>query len=187
MVDLQTMPEIWDTMSLGALPSGESRDAHMEQLEGALPSGEGWTQPSQSLTAGSPPMHNCGSSSDELIVPRPQWPCDCVRTESANTWRTANTALGKSTALSRAQLAVEDFTSEDTAVRVVLDGWDSVAREGKMSISWRKLRAIDEACFSTCGDVERLGILRTMHLLLMYHGDPTEERCNRVPRWLWMR
>lgn len=186
-VDLRTIPDVWDTISLGALPSGEPREARTEQLEGPLPLSEGWSQPSQSLMAGSPPTHNCGLSPDEIIVPRPQWPCDCVRTESANTWRTANTALGKSTALSPAQLAVEDFTSEDTAVRVVLDGWDSVAREGKMSISWRKLRVIDEACFSTCGDVERLGILRTMHLLLMYHGDPTEERCNRVPRWLWMR
>jgi hypothetical protein len=89
--------------------------------------------------------------------------------------------------LSPAQLAIEDFTSEDTPVRVILEGWESVAKSGKMSLSWRKLREIDQACFSTCGDVERLGILRTMHLLMTYHGDPSQQRCEKIPRWLWTR
>ncbi|RMD44765.1 hypothetical protein DV735_g305, partial [Chaetothyriales sp. CBS 134920] len=131
-------------------------------------------------------MHTC-LSSDDIIVPRPQWPCHCLETGSSNTWRTANVALGKSTMLSPSQLAIEDFTSEDTPVRVVLDGWDSVAKAGKMSMSWWKLRKIDELCFSTCGSIERLGILHMMHLLLTYHGDPGQGRGGRIPRWLWTR
>ncbi|KAL2208074.1 hypothetical protein CC79DRAFT_1357587 [Sarocladium strictum] len=131
--------------------------------------------------------HPSCAQSDEIIVPRPEWPCDCIQSNASNTWRDANTALGKSTMLSPTQLVIEDFTSEDTPIRVVLDGWDSVVKAGKMSLSWRKLRQIDEACFATCGAVERLGILRTMHLLITYHGDPSQERCEKVPRWLWAR
>ncbi|RMZ81318.1 hypothetical protein DV737_g2605, partial [Chaetothyriales sp. CBS 132003] len=55
-----------------------------------------------------------------------------IVTGSPNTWRNANTALGKTTALSPAQLAIEDFTSEDTPVRVILDGWDNVAKAGHL-------------------------------------------------------
>lgn len=131
--------------------------------------------------------HHDFTSSADIIVPRPEWPCDCVQTGASNTWRKANAALGKSTMLSPAQLAIEDFTSEDTPIRVILNGWDAAEEAGKSSVSWRKLREIDETCFSTCGDVERLGILRTMHLLIRYHGNPIPERCEQVPRWLWTR
>lgn len=135
---------------------------------------------------------NLPESDDDVIVPRPEWPCDCVVNEAdqlaRNTWREANEALGRNeTRLSPSQLAIEDFTSQDTPVRVVLDGWDSVEKAGKMSLSWRKLRIIDETCFATCEKTERLAILRTMHLLITYHGDPSVERRNMVPRWFWKR
>ncbi|KAH8170408.1 bZIP transcription factor [Sarocladium implicatum] len=126
-------------------------------------------------------------SSEGIIVPRPEWSCECVESGKTNTWRGANKALGRSTRLTSAQLAIEDFTSEDTPIRVVLDGWHSVSKAGKMSLSWKKLRDIDQSCFATCGDVERLAILRTMHQLMVYHGDPSQERCEKVPRWLWTR
>lgn len=144
----------------------------------------------------SQPCHQAGPSvvpaTEDIIVPRPQVPCDCTidnpEIESAaNTWRAANKALGKHTRLSAIQLATEDFTSQDTPIRVVLDGWDSVESAGKMSVSWRKLRKIDETCFSACGPTERLAILTMMHLLLTYHGQPTDERRNALPRWFWSR
>lgn len=151
-----------------------------------LPTEGSWGQPVEPLVERQP--HSC--TSEDIIVPRPEWPCDCVQTGPngyvGNTWREA-TALGKSTGLSPAQLAIEDLTSEDTPVRVVLNGWDSVVKAGKMSVSWWKLREIDEMCFSTCGEVKRLGILRTMHLSITYHGDPSQERCEKIPRWLWTR
>lgn len=146
--------------------------------------------------------HTCGqewedanscdeAKSADVIVPTPEWPCDCMQMELdrqvKNTWRAANTALGKSTRLSPSQLAIEDFTSHDTPVRVVLDGWDSVENAGKMSQSWRKLRTIDETCFASCGDTERLAILTTMHLIITYHGEPSRERRDKLPRWLWTR
>lgn len=132
-----------------------------------------------------------GGTSADVIVPTPEWPCYCtdidLDQQAKNTWRAVNTALVKSTRLSPSQLAIEDFTGQDTPVRVVLDGWDRVEMDGKMSQSWRKLRVIDETCFYSCGNVERLAILTTMHSLIIYHGDPSRERENKLPSWLWTR
>ncbi|KAH7125858.1 hypothetical protein EDB81DRAFT_810072, partial [Dactylonectria macrodidyma] len=131
---------------------------------------------------------------DDVIVPKAMM-CHCTMSQPAqgiqkpplNKWRAANECLGKSTLLSRAEINAEDRTSEDTPVRAILKGWDSVERDGMMTESWRKLRGVDEVCFKTCSPVERLAILRMMHLLMTYHGDPTLERHASVPRWFLMR
>lgn len=176
--------EPWQQFPPEASQPSEPLGAATQQVTDTLLAAGSWDLPPQP----SPSEHQCAyTSSEDIIVPRPDWPCDCVQNSQTNTWRDANKALGKSTMLSPAQLAIEDFTSEDTPVRVILEGWESVAKSGKMSLSWRKLREIDQACFSTCGDVERLGILRTMHLLMTYHGDPSQQRCEKIPRWLWTR
>ncbi|KAH7136987.1 hypothetical protein B0J13DRAFT_479811 [Dactylonectria estremocensis] len=131
---------------------------------------------------------------DDVIVPKAMI-CHCALSQPAqglqkpplNKWRAANELLGKSTLLSRVEINAEDRTSEDTPVRAILKGWDSVERDGMMTDSWRKLRGVDEVCFKTCSPVERLAILRMMHLLMTYHGDPTLERHASVPRWFLMR
>ncbi|KAK0389777.1 hypothetical protein NLU13_3350 [Sarocladium strictum] len=157
-----------------------------QRAQDSLVTGALWNLPTR-LSTEEHHHHSDYAASDDPIVPRPDWPCECVQPGLQNTWRYANKALERRTILSQGQLAIEDFTSEDTPIRAVLEGWDSVAKSGKMSVSWKKLREIDQACFSTCRDVERLAILRTMHLLMTYHGDPSQERCERVPRWLWTR
>ncbi|RBQ82403.1 hypothetical protein VDGD_09257 [Verticillium dahliae] len=101
-----------------------------------------------------------------------------------NTWRDANIALGKSVKLLEADaVEAEDRASQDTPVRAIVEGWDSVERAGLMTDSWRKLRVLDDICFSKCGAVERLAVLRMMHLLICCHGDPSPERLATLPRW----
>ncbi|KAF7558005.1 hypothetical protein G7Z17_g333 [Cylindrodendrum hubeiense] len=135
------------------------------------------------------------SYGDDVIVPKAII-CHCTSSQASrrgiqdpppNKWRAANELLGRSTCLSRAEIAAEDRTSEDTPVRAVLEGWDSVEQDGKMTDSWRKLRGVDEVCFKTCSQIERLAILRMMHVLMTYHGDPTMERHASVPHWFLMR
>ncbi|RMZ81076.1 hypothetical protein DV738_g2395, partial [Chaetothyriales sp. CBS 135597] len=154
----QTMDRAW-----GMLPGPTPRPSGLSQsrcipspaAEPVEPTSSSWGQSIQFL-----PEEQIETSipSDDIILPPPEWPCHCLETGESNIWREANLVLGKSTALSPAQLAIEDFTSEDTPVRVVLDGWDSVIKTGKMSASWWKLRRIDELCFSSCGDIERPGL-----------------------------
>lgn len=180
----QSTDDFQDTSPVADFGSTDFQAASLDSPTHSLFAGGSRCQADQPLPEER--LHTIDPSPD-IIVPRPDRPCDCVQPGSASTWRSANAALGKITALSPAQLAIEDFTSEDTPVRVVLDGWDSVVKAGKMSISWWKLRQIDQVCFSTCGDVERLAILRTMHLLLTYHGDPSQDRCEAVCRALWVR
>ncbi|KAF4995715.1 hypothetical protein FDECE_12708 [Fusarium decemcellulare] len=137
------------------------------------------------------------TTSEDVIIPTPPMICHCTSPSSCasnyhaipsgNTWRAANEALGKSTKLSPEEATVEDYTAEDTPVRAVLEGWDSVERAGKMTASWRKLRKIDEVCFHQCPNTERLAILRMMHLLMTYHGEPTLTRRASLPRWFLMR
>lgn len=136
-----------------------------------------------------------GSYVDDVIVPRPAIECFCNSSdagrqgsqEPVNKWRAANESLGRSTRLSRAEIMAEDLTSEDTPIRAVLEGWDSVEQEGRMTESWRKLQGVDQVCFKTCSQIERLAILRMMHILMTYHGDPTLERHASVPHWFLMR
>jgi hypothetical protein len=144
---------------------------------------------------------NSSSVDDDVIIPLPPTPdCPCLlgsrhalgshshHGPGINTWRAANEALGKApTPLTPDTAAAEDATSHDTPVRVILEGWDSAEAAGLMTESWRKLRQVDEVCFKDCGDVERLAILKTMHLLMTYHGDPTPDRLSGLPRWFWMR
>ncbi|KAM0335211.1 hypothetical protein ACHAQA_000253 [Verticillium albo-atrum] len=146
-----------------------------------------------------PSDHSPTSPEDDVIVPSPQdIDCPClvgsrqppgtVRTPAFNTWRAANEALGKaSTPLGPDDASREDATSHDTPIRAVLDGWDSAEAAGLMTPSWRKLRIVDEICFAGCGDIERLAMLRMMHLMMTYHGDPTPDRLSSLPRWFWMR
>ncbi|KAM0270026.1 hypothetical protein ACHAQH_009586 [Verticillium albo-atrum] len=137
------------------------------------------------------------ASADHYIIPPPHQLCECVTIieppnaqrgsgssgGDPNTWREGNRALGKAAKLSLADIEAEDRASQDTPVRAVIEGWESVERAGMMTDSWRKLRVLDEICFSKSGPVERLAVLRMMHLLICSHGDPTPERLATLPRW----
>ncbi|PNH35193.1 hypothetical protein VD0002_g9313 [Verticillium dahliae] len=81
----------------------------------------------------------------------------------------------------------EDRASQDTPVRAIVEGWESVERAGMMTDSWRKLRIIDGLCLSKCGSVERLATLKMMHVLITCHGDPTPARMATLPRWFRKR
>lgn len=142
---------------------------------------------------------NSSTVDDDVIVPLPPTAdCPCLLGSrhvpghrggpGINTWRAANEALGKApTPLTPDAAAAEEATSHDTPIRVVLEGWDNAEAAGILTESWRKLRLVDEVCFKNCGDIERLAILKTMHLLMTYHGDPTPHRLSGLPRWFWMR
>ncbi|KAL2881988.1 hypothetical protein SGCOL_002727 [Colletotrichum sp. CLE4] len=130
-----------------------------------------------------------------LIVPPPEAHCDCVTVRTpagpapprVNVWRAVNQVLAKRCRISKEAHAVEDANDEDIPVRVLLEGWDAVAQSRPLSKLWRKLRRVDELCFVTCPPTERLAILRTMHLLLQYHSDPTPERYAKLPTWYLKR
>ncbi|CAO2652698.1 Nn.00g021090.m01.CDS01 [Neocucurbitaria sp. VM-36] len=136
-----------------------------------------------------------GCESEDLIVPPPDTACECTphapltntSIERHNIWRMANSFLKEPVPISKAILQYEDAMSEDIAVRVVLEGWDSVNESTILSPLWRKLRHIDDLQFKSCPDAERLAILTTMHLLLRCHAEPTTEQRAKIPLWLHQR
>ncbi|KAF6823240.1 bZIP transcription protein [Colletotrichum plurivorum] len=141
---------------------------------------------------------DCHDDHDDpsLIVPPPEEPCDCVAVRTnptgpaarrVNVWRAVNSVLAKRPRLPAGTHLPEDGSDEDIPVRALLEGWDAVARSRPLSRLWKKLRRVDELCFSTCPPTERLAILRTMHLLLQYHSDPTPSRYAKLPTWYLKR
>ncbi|KAM0241367.1 hypothetical protein ACHAP5_007641 [Fusarium lateritium] len=132
----------------------------------------------------------------DVIFPKSPIPCHCSDPASCastyhrgnpNIWRAVNEILQKPTRLSEEELAIEVYDGEDIAVKAIVEGWDSVESAGRMTPTWRKLRSVDELCFSRCADTERLAAMRMCHTLLTYHGDPTLARRDTVPRWFWNR
>ncbi|KAK6067516.1 hypothetical protein SCUP515_10118 [Seiridium cupressi] len=133
-----------------------------------------------------------GQLSGETLVPSPGT-CDCSYWNPIDTgnnssqhrslWRSANNYLKEPSKASANELTQADQQADDIPVRVLLEGWDSIAKSGQLSPLWAKLKEIDKLQFSNCGDVERLAILRTMHSLLKFHVEPTLDHCTNLPQW----
>jgi hypothetical protein len=148
---------------------------------------------------------NLPHASDQTIPPCPQacaptmpqtsLTCDCSFAKrlansskaTTNLWHYANVVLEERFKWLGEIPPDEDALSEDTPIRAVIEGWDSLDKCNSMSPSWNVLRRIDETLFSICGPVERLAILLTMHILLQFHCEPTGERFNKLPPWYWAR
>ncbi|KAF5632075.1 hypothetical protein F52700_6594 [Fusarium sp. NRRL 52700] len=122
-------------------------------------------------------------------------PCDCTSSEtrrlsngsvvSRNIWQAGNQVLkGPPGHLSTAMLELEDETSEDVPVRVVLYGWDHLEQSGRMTPLWRRIRHLDEICFSGCRQVERLAVIHMVHRYMRAYADPTSSNVSTIlPRW----
>jgi len=148
---------------------------------------------------------NLPHASDQIIplchqacaptMPQTSLTCECSFAKrladsskaTTNLWHYANVVLEERFKWSGEIPSDEDALSEDTPIRAVIEGWDSVDKCNSMSPSWNVLRRIDETLFSICGPVERLAILLTMHILLQFHCEPTGERFNKLPPWYWAR
>ncbi|KAF5009947.1 hypothetical protein FDECE_3854 [Fusarium decemcellulare] len=129
-----------------------------------------------------------------LVTEEPKPPCDCVTSSgtrrlsdgtvlSRNIWQAGNETLKNPSLLSTSMLKLEDDASEDVPVRVVLYGWDHLAQSGRMTALWRKIRHLDEICFSACGEVERLAVIHMVHLFMRAYADPTSSKITTLPRW----
>ncbi|KAL0778504.1 hypothetical protein CaCOL14_006157 [Colletotrichum acutatum] len=96
---------------------------------------------------------------------------------------TGNEILQEPFALPDASIRLEGETVEDVPVHAVLHGWDSLAHTGRMTPLWKKVRQLDELCFSACGQAERLAVLFIIHLLMRAYADPTLVKSAVVPMW----
>ncbi|KAF5022189.1 hypothetical protein F66182_5776 [Fusarium sp. NRRL 66182] len=188
--ELPMDPPVTDSFAYDSWNYAVSNEAYPTTI---LPPQENAFVPFQGLL---PDIPNSAPQEVDVIVPQPPNLCHCTNPTSCasdlhgakpNIWRAVNEVLQKPTKLSAEELAVEEYTSEDVAVRAILEGWDSVERAGKMTPTWRKLRQADELCFTFSSETERLAVMRIMHLLITYHGDPTVARRAMLPRWYWNR
>ncbi|OHE91337.1 hypothetical protein CORC01_13366 [Colletotrichum orchidophilum] len=102
---------------------------------------------------------------------------------SCNNWNAGNEILQEPFALPDAAIRLEGETGEDVPVHAVLHGWDSLAYSGRMTPLWRKVRQLDEICFSACGQAERLAVLFIIHLLMRAYADPKLVESAVVPIW----
>ena len=106
-----------------------------------------------------------------------------------NLWHFAKTTLAEPADTNDIISHIEDSVADDTPIRALVEGWDAVKNRmnGKLPPSWDKLRRIDETLFSTCGSVERLAIMRVMHLLFRHHNDPFPDHLTQLPHWMLKR
>ena len=132
----------------------------------------------------------------DVIFPPSRIACDCCRTKTttchnqpANLWRFANETLAKRETYPDETLELEDAFGDDIPIRAMLEGWDAVEARmgGALPPMWQRLRRIDEGIFRSCGNTERLAIIRVMHLLLRYHAQPTPKRKQALPNWYLRR
>jgi hypothetical protein len=137
-------------------------------------------------------MAECGMPkiADNQIKPSPSTPCDCrsprslgSSKSSKNLWRESNSVLTQTVPYQQYTWTSDDSADDDAIIHVLLEGWEAAANNYQISPLLAKLRGIDELQFSSCRDIERLAILRTMHLLLRYHVEPTPERYITIPPW----
>ncbi|KAG7134452.1 hypothetical protein HYQ45_018903 [Verticillium longisporum] len=110
------------------------------------------------------------SFGNSFIIPQSPQPCHCStvlrvnqRNPNPNIWRLANHALGRPVKMSPLAIEDEDRASQDTPVRAIVEGWESVERAGMMTDSWRKLRIIDGLCLSKCGPGVRERFVFSQH------------------------
>ncbi|TDZ33240.1 hypothetical protein C8035_v011447 [Colletotrichum spinosum] len=100
-----------------------------------------------------------------------------------NNWKAGNEILREPFAVTGEMLGMEYQVSEDISVHAVMHGWDSLARSVRMTPLWRKVRQLDELCFSACGQAERLAVLFMVHLLMRAYADPGPAKDAFVPGW----
>ncbi|KAF7556322.1 hypothetical protein G7Z17_g1549 [Cylindrodendrum hubeiense] len=117
-------------------------------------------------------------------------PCNSTRTRrlsdgtevSFNIWRAANQILSKPA--KRLDDNREcDSISDDIIVRAILHGWESVSKSHQLTPLWRKIRQLDELGFMGCGQVERLGILWIVHLLMPSQHNVKPPNSTPLPKW----
>ena len=132
---------------------------------------ENWTAPRFSCS--------CNNCPERLPGRRSSW--------QGNYWRYANEVLSERFDWAEDVVPEADALCDDIPIRVILEGWDVVARSGPLHPSWQVLRRIDETLFSTCGNVERLAIMRAMHTLLQFHTEASSDRYSRLPPWYMRR
>ncbi|KAF4466474.1 hypothetical protein FALBO_6657 [Fusarium albosuccineum] len=130
----------------------------------------------------------------DVIIPTPVSECPCITqastnmTSDINLWRAVNEVLGRPLTRSQRDTGIEDDVKfDDTIVRVVLEGWDTVGDQGLITESWRRVQEVDELGWKKCGPIERLAVLRFVYMLVEYQSDPSLRRQASLPRWLWAR
>ncbi|KAF5694469.1 hypothetical protein FDENT_1081 [Fusarium denticulatum] len=114
--------------------------------------------------------------------------CECrlrawhdTGTTTLNIWRQLND-LHQS--LANIDLAAEDRESEDSVIRAVLYGWNSVSAARRALNTCRMLRSIDELSGVKYSPIDRLAILSLIRLMLVSQNST---RKAALPRWLQAR
>ncbi|KAL9566184.1 hypothetical protein ACKAV7_009718 [Fusarium commune] len=184
------LPDLLETS-----PSGNELSLFSPEFTGTLPrdtalAGDQTSMNLDSATYGASHGHPVDDT-----TPAASSPCDCTCSEtrrlsdgsevSRNIWQAGNQALkDPPLLLSTSMLELEYEASEDVPVRVVLYGWDHVAQSGRMTPLWKRIRHLDEICFSACGQVERLAVIHMVHRYMRAYADPTSANISTIlPRW----
>ncbi|EXK83525.1 hypothetical protein FOQG_12222 [Fusarium oxysporum f. sp. raphani 54005] len=113
--------------------------------------------------------------------------CECMLGASYDTsttlsiWRQLNDLYEP---LTHIDLAAEDRESEDSIIRAVLYGWNSVGEAGRALTTCRMLRSVDELPWVKSNPTDRLAILSLMRLMLVSRNST---RKAELPRWLQAR
>ncbi|EWZ00019.1 hypothetical protein FOYG_03931 [Fusarium oxysporum NRRL 32931] len=132
-----------------------------------------------------PPISGYSLNTAAPQSPLPE--CECMLGVShatgttLNMWRQLNYLCRP---LGQIDLAAEDRESEDSIIRAVLYGWDSVGTTGRALTTCRMLRSVDELPWVTSNPIDRLAILSLMRLIWVSQNST---RKAELPRWLQAR
>jgi hypothetical protein len=84
-----------------------------------------------------------------------------------STTQLCNMELSKANQLTGSQVCQDELINQDSIIRAVLQGWETIERRGYVCPLWETLHRIDDLVFCTSSNITRLVMLYTVHRMLL--------------------
>jgi hypothetical protein len=84
-----------------------------------------------------------------------------------STTQLCNMELSKASQLTGNQVCRDELVNQDSIIRAILQGWETIECRGYVCPLWETLHRIDDLIFSTSSNITRLVMLYTVHRMLL--------------------
>ena len=83
------------------------------------------------------------------------------------TTQLCNMELSKVSHLTGNQVCRDELVNQDSIIRAILQGWETIEGRGYVCPLWETLHRIDDLIFCRCSNITRLVMLYTVHRMLL--------------------
>ncbi|KIM96677.1 hypothetical protein OIDMADRAFT_58251 [Oidiodendron maius Zn] len=84
-----------------------------------------------------------------------------------STTQLCNMELSKASQLTSNQVCRDELVNQDSIIRAILQGWETIEGRGYVCPLWETLHRIDDLIFCRCSNITRLVMLYTVHRMLL--------------------